>query len=237
MSEHVPSIRWDRIDAARPRGGGGRTAGVLPARCHQSGLSASPNLRTFEPWNLGTLEPSYLRTLANVYGRIAAMTQVHRSAVVAVALLASRVMMPAAAGAQSEPFKVFDTRPVITQGPYLVATSGTTATIVWFTDAPSHSKVRYGTAAPLTQIAEPQVDGLVPVGLRHVVTLTGLTPGTTYSYQAISTRVVRLNAYWPDKGLDVESAVLPFTTLDPAKSRKLLEPRNPPPQIQCPVTG
>ena len=103
------------------------------------------------------------------------MTQVHRPGVVAVALLASCVVMPAPARAQSEPFKVFDTRPVITQGPYLVATSGTTATIVWFTDAPSHSKVRYGTAAPLTQIAEPQVDGLVPVGLRHVITLTGLT--------------------------------------------------------------
>jgi predicted phosphodiesterase len=50
-----------------------------------------------------------------------------------------------------------------------------------------------------------------------VVTLTGLRPGTTYSYQAISTRVVRLNAYWPDKGLDVESPVRQFTTLDPAK--------------------
>jgi predicted phosphodiesterase len=78
--------------------------------------------------------------------------------------------------------------------------------------------VRYGTGTTLSQEIEPEKDGLVPVGLRHVVTLTGLTPGTTYSYQAVSTRVVRLNAYWPDKGLDVESPVSTFTTFDPAKS-------------------
>jgi predicted phosphodiesterase len=48
------------------------------------------------------------------------------------------------------------------------------------------------------------------------VHLTGLKPGATYSYQAISTRVVKLKAYWPDKGLSTESAVASFTTLDPA---------------------
>ncbi len=145
------------------------------------------------------------------------MTPTLHAVIVGAACLTASLAAPNFVVAQSAPFKVFDTRPVITEGPYLMATSGTTATIVWFTDAPSHAKVRYGTAAPLSQIAEPQIDGLVPVGVRHVVTLTGLTPGTTYSYQAIATRVVRLNAYWPDKGLDVESAVLHFTTLDPAK--------------------
>jgi predicted phosphodiesterase len=133
------------------------------------------------------------------------------------ACVAACLTITAQAWAQSQPYKVFDTRPVITQGPYLMATSATTATIVWFTDAPSHSKVRYGTGTALAQEVEPEKDGLVPVGLRHVVTLTGLTPGTTYSYQAVSTRVVRLNAYWPDKGLDVESPVFRFTTFDPAK--------------------
>ena len=49
------------------------------------------------------------------------------------------------------------------------------------------------------------------------MTLTGLEPGVTYSYQAVSTRVVALKAYWPDKGLSVESPVLAFTTLDPRK--------------------
>ena len=129
---------------------------------------------------------------------------------------------PARAWAQAEPYKVFDTRPVITQGPYLLATSDTSTTVVWMTDAPSHSKVRYARGAglkadALTSTAEPQQDGLVPVGLRHVVHVTGLEPGATYSYQIVSTRVVKMKAYWPDKGLATSSAVFAFTTLDPRK--------------------
>jgi len=137
--------------------------------------------------------------------------------------LAIVLLTPAAgAHAQSEPYKVFDTRPVITQGPYLVATASTTATVVWLTDTPSHSMVRYAPGAglassALTEAAEPERDGLIPVGFRHVVHLTGLTPGTAYSYQVVSIRVVKLKAYWPDKGLSTESAVFTFTTLDPRK--------------------
>ena len=137
--------------------------------------------------------------------------------------LVAGLMGPAVyAHAQSEPYKTFDTRPVITQGPYLVATGSTTATIVWLTDTPSHSVVRYGrggglAASALSESSEPERDGLVPVGLRHVVHLTGLAPGAVYSYQVVSTRVVKLKAYWPDKGLSTESPVFAFTTLDPRK--------------------
>lgn len=117
---------------------------------------------------------------------------------------------------QSEPYKVFETKPVITEGPYLVALSDTAVSVVWMTDTPSHSKVRLGVGmGELTDVVEPDVDGLVPVGLRHVVTLTGLTPGTRYRYQAVSTRVVKIKAYWPDKGLSTESVVGRFTTFDP----------------------
>jgi predicted phosphodiesterase len=132
--------------------------------------------------------------------------------------------LPSLALAQSEPYKVFETKPVITEGPYLVALSETSVSVVWRTDAPSHSKVRVWKFNELAQSAsagaaefEPQVDGLAPVGLRHVVTLTGLAPGTTYSYQAVSTRVVKLKAYWPDKGLATESKPAPFTTFDARK--------------------
>jgi predicted phosphodiesterase len=141
-----------------------------------------------------------------------------------LAMLAAAPVLFSAAPvlAQSDPFKVFDTRPVVTQGPYLVATSDTAATIVWLTDTPSHAAVRYGkgaglVASALTHIVEPERDGLVPVGVRHVVVLTGLEPGATYSYQIVSTRVVKLKAYWPDKGLAAESDVFRFTTLDPRK--------------------
>ena len=92
----------------------------------------------------------------------------------------------------------------------MIATGSTTATIVWLTDAPSHSLVSTREApglssSALTESAEPERDGLVPVGLRHVVHLTGLEPGAVYSYQAVSTRVVKLKAYWPDKGLSTET--------------------------------
>ena len=132
------------------------------------------------------------------------------------ALLLAFALLPAAASAraQTEPFRVFDTRPVITEGPYLVATGETSATIVWFTDTPSQAKVLYGTGGDLSEFAEPQVDGLVPVGTRHVVHLEGLSPGTTYGYEVVATRVVKLNAYWPDKGLDARSGPHRFTTLD-----------------------
>lgn len=133
-----------------------------------------------------------------------------RTLILSVAMLA----VAAQARAQSEPYRVFDTRPVITDGPYLVATGETTATIVWFTDTPSHAKVRYGSARDLSAVAEPQVDGLVPVGTRHVVHLSDLSPGTTYSYEVVATRVVKLKAYWPDKGLDVSAGPYQFTTFD-----------------------
>ena len=133
-----------------------------------------------------------------------------RTLILSVAMLA----VAAQARAQSEPYRVFDTRPVITEGPYLVATGETTATIVWFTDTPSHAKVRYGPAGDMSAVAEPQVDGLVPVGTRHVVHLSNLSPGTTYSYEVVATRVVNLKAYWPDKGLDVSAGPYQFTTFD-----------------------
>ncbi len=131
-------------------------------------------------------------------------------------LILTAALLPSVApvGAQSEPFRVFDTRPVITEGPYLVATGETSATIVWFTDTPSQAKVLYGTGGALLEVAEPQVDGLVPVGTRHVVQLEGLSPGTTYGYEVVATRVVKLKAYWPDKGLDTHSGPHRFTTFD-----------------------
>ncbi|MFG1691159.1 metallophosphoesterase [Gemmatimonadota bacterium] len=131
-------------------------------------------------------------------------------------LTAALLTLATPAYAQDEPYEVYDTRPVITEGPYMVATGETTATIVWLTDTPSHAKVLYGPGADLSQVAEPQVDGLLPVGTRHVVHLSDLSPGTTYSYEVVATRVVKLKAYWPDKGLDVRSGPHQFTTFDRA---------------------
>lgn len=117
-----------------------------------------------------------------------------------------------------KPFVVHDTKPVITNGPYLLAPTETSATVVWLTDTPSHSKVVFGTGGALTRVAEPQEHGLVPVGTRHAVRITGLEPGRTYQYRAVSTQVVKLQGYHSEKGLSVESPVYSFTTFDRKKA-------------------
>jgi len=114
------------------------------------------------------------------------------------------------------PYKVYDTKPVITHGPVLLNPSETGMSILWTTDTPCHSKVLYGENTP-TLTAEPHEHGLLPISTRHLVHLTGLLPGRTYKYKVVSTRVVRVKGYWPDKGLSAESSTHSFTTLDRAK--------------------
>ena len=129
---------------------------------------------------------------------------------IGVCLIATPVLGQSA----SDPYQVFETRPVIMEGPYMVATSETTATIVWLTDTPSHSKVRFWEDGDAQTTVEPDAHGLVPVGTLHVVHLEDLAPGTAYNYEVVATRVVKLNAYWPDKGLDAVSGPHRFSTLD-----------------------
>jgi predicted phosphodiesterase len=118
---------------------------------------------------------------------------------------------------QHQPFVVHETKPVIMSGPWLVAPTETSTTVVWITDTPCHSKVVYGTDGALSQEAEAPVHGLLPVGQRHVIRIAGLKPGRTYQYKVVSTRVVKMKSYWPEKGLSTESPVYSFTTLDRGK--------------------
>jgi acid phosphatase type 7 len=129
--------------------------------------------------------------------------------------LAAASMLPVAA--QHQPFVVHDTRPVVTNGPYLLAPTETSTTVVWMTDTPCHSKVVYGADGNLASEAEPDLHGLVPIGTRHAVRIDGLEPGKTYQYKLVSTRVVKMKSYWPEKGLSVESPVYSFQTLDRGK--------------------
>ena len=48
--------------------------------------------------------------------------------------------------------------------------------------------------------------------------MSGLEPGTRYVYKAVSTRVVKMKAYWPEKGLAAETPVAAFTTFDRRKA-------------------
>jgi predicted phosphodiesterase len=133
-------------------------------------------------------------------------------------LLICSLLLPIAgvgAWAQDEPYKVHETLPVILDGPYLVAPSETGITVVWRTDTPCHSKVLFGrTGEDLERIAEPNEHGLLPVGTLHAIRLEELLPGQGYDYKVVSTRVVRLKPYWPEKGLPTVSPIYSFTTPD-----------------------
>jgi predicted phosphodiesterase len=126
------------------------------------------------------------------------------------------VALAAPAAAQQQPFPVHDTKPVIINGPYLLAPTEDSVTIVWITDTPCHSKVVFGVDA-LDREADNAVDGLLPIGQLHAVRVRGLEPGKTYRYKAASTRVVKMKSYWPEKGLSAETAERTFTTFDRRK--------------------
>jgi predicted phosphodiesterase len=125
----------------------------------------------------------------------------------------TREGQPAGVGAAADPYVVYETNPVILHGPYLLAPTETSVVIVWTTDTPCHSKVLYGVTEP-TMEANNARDGMLPVGTIHSVRLAGLKPGQQYRYQVVSTRVVKLKGYWPDKGLSAKSPVSSFTTFD-----------------------
>ena len=120
---------------------------------------------------------------------------------------------PPRVGQAADPYLVYETRPVILHGPYLVAPTETSVVIAWTTDTPCHSKVLYGLGEPVNE-ANNAKDGMLPVGTNHAVRITGLKPGQSYRYQAVSTRVVKLKGYWPDKGLSAKSPLSTFTTFD-----------------------
>ncbi|MCZ2156278.1 MAG: metallophosphoesterase [Bryobacterales bacterium] len=129
----------------------------------------------------------------------------------------TREGQPPNVGEAAEPYAVFDTRPLILHGPYIIAPTETSVTIAWATDTPCHSKVLYGINEPDTEAISP-TNGMLPVGTVHAVHVTGLKPGQTYKFRAVSTRVVKLKGYWPDKGLSIMSPVSTFTTFDRSRS-------------------
>jgi predicted phosphodiesterase len=134
-------------------------------------------------------------------------------------VLAALLLLALPSFAQDEPFIVHDTKPVILQGPYLSSLSETGATVIWMTDTPCQAKVVFGPqGGPLDGQADNAVHGLLPIGTLHVVHLSGLEPGHTYIYQAVTTRVVKMKAYWPEKGLPAESSERTFTTFDRSKA-------------------
>jgi predicted phosphodiesterase len=118
---------------------------------------------------------------------------------------------------ENQPFKIFPVQPVMVHGPLILDPTETTATIEWITDSPCTARVVYGEEGRLDRVAEPQQNGMIPVGRLHRIDVTGLTPGHTYSYRLESTGVINLKPYQPDMGETLQSPVYTFTTFDRAK--------------------
>ena len=77
------------------------------------------------------------------------------------------------------------TSPVLTRYPYIQKAGTDTVTVVWNTDTASDSQVEYG----LTQSYGNVVNVAASV-TQHIVTLTGLSAGTTYYYRVSSNGTV-----------------------------------------------
>jgi acid phosphatase type 7 len=121
---------------------------------------------------------------------------------------------PAGVGRAAEPYRVHaDVRPKIVLGPYIVAPADTSATVVWVTDIAAHSRAILEGGGQPREIVNSR-HGLIPFGTIHSVLLRDLKPGTSYRVRAVSTAVVKMQGYWPEKGMSVQSEPLPFTTWD-----------------------
>lgn len=102
--------------------------------------------------------------------------------------------------------------PKIIRGPYLTAPTQTSIAITWKTNMLAHSKVKYGIGNQLDKMAEPQVDGFIPVDSLHTIILRNLEPGQSYNYRVISTGVADFKPYKPVKTQSVQSPIYSFST-------------------------
>lgn len=126
---------------------------------------------------------------------------------------------PPGVGRAAEPYKVHaDVRPKIILGPYIVAPAETSAMVAWTTDIPAHSRAMLEGDGSSREIVHSR-HGLIPFGTVHSVLLKDLKPGTAYRVRVVSTAVVKMQGYWPEKGVSVVSEPLPFTTWSPRQQK------------------
>ncbi|NLE58621.1 MAG: hypothetical protein GX616_09695, partial [Planctomycetes bacterium] len=96
--------------------------------------------------------------------------------------------------------------------PSVTVLSPTSAMISWQTNVPSTSRVDYGTASTYGSHVYLCDQTHTPViGITHSVTLTGLTPNTTYHYVATSTATGRTPTPMSDRTFTTTTTVPPIT--------------------------
>jgi acid phosphatase type 7 len=107
----------------------------------------------------------------------------------------------------------------IVAGPYLQAPSETSMTVMWITDRPCTSWVKFGQNDALDRKAFHSQHGLIDADQTvHRVTLRNLQPGTSYQYRVCSREITTFEPYKVIYGDTAHSDTLTFTTLDNQKN-------------------
>jgi predicted phosphodiesterase len=143
-----------------------------------------------------------------------AMTITRTGALRALILLSSCVLLVAPVATEQAQDAAF----AIVHGPYLQLPAEDAVTVVWHTSRPAVSRVEYGVTTDLGQQAVSSRNGLIDNDrTSHVVRLTGLKPGTTYHYRAVSREFIGYEKQHIVKfGETVTGEALSFRTLDRA---------------------
>lgn len=100
--------------------------------------------------------------------------------------------------------------------PYLQAPAPDSMTVAWITNKLCYSWVEYGEGDQLDQKAHETKDGLINAYNRvNSVQLTGLKPGTKYSYRVVSKEITDFQPYKLTYGTTISSDTKTFTTINP----------------------
>ncbi|MFA6240867.1 MAG: FN3 domain-containing metallophosphoesterase family protein [Candidatus Hydrogenedentales bacterium] len=100
--------------------------------------------------------------------------------------------------------------------PYLQNPSPDSMKVMWETNQPCVGWVEYGEGASLDQKAVGSHHGLIDANEAFCkVPLTGLKPGTSYSYRAVSKAILKFNPYEVTFGETTASETYSFTTPGP----------------------
>ena len=136
------------------------------------------------------------------------------------------LLMPIVSADAAQPRPVPATRPAgtqpalaITYGPYLQAPSDTTMTVCWMTSRKCVSAVEYAEGSSDQYATAVSTHfGLIDANVTfHAVRLSGLKPGTSYSYRVVSREIIDQQAYKVVFGDTIRSEANRFTTLDAKK--------------------
>ncbi|TCC99139.1 metallophosphoesterase [Pedobacter hiemivivus] len=100
--------------------------------------------------------------------------------------------------------------------PYLQHITGDSAVIRWITDQPASSWIQYGENTPELKVLPVADLGLIAANKRvHEVTITGLKPGTRYTYHVCSRQIVDFQPYKMTWGETISSEVFHFASAKP----------------------